>query len=105
MSERRTVAACNTPDCRWCRGALLPGAELYREQVNAAGVDLALWSRSWADSVRADDICALVMGELASLYLDAGKTETEFVAAMQFAFRSVKAARDTIAAADHPPEG
>ncbi len=51
------------------------------------------------------DMCALVMGELASLYLDAGKTEAEFVAAMQFAFRSVKAARDAIAAAAHPPEG
>jgi hypothetical protein len=45
------------------------------------------------------------MGELASLYLDASKTEAEFVAAVQFAFRSVKAARDAIASADHPPEG
>lgn len=101
----RRVTACNTPDCRWCRAASQPGAELYREQVNAACADLALWSRSWAESVRGEDLCALVMGELASLYLDASKTEAEFVAAVQFAFRSVKAARDAIASADHPPEG
>lgn len=84
------------------------GVALYREQVSAAGLDLALWARSWAESVDGEDMASLVMAELASLYLDAGKTETEFVAAVQFAFRSVKAARDAIdaaGAADHPPEG
>lgn len=82
--------------------------ELYREQVSAAGMDLALWARSWAESVKGEDMATLVTAELASLYLDDGKTEAEFVAAMQFAFRSVKAARDAIeaaGAADHSLEG
>ncbi len=104
MNERR-LNVCRVPDCRWCRGAALPGAELYREQVNAAAADLAIWSRSWAESVKPDDLCALVLGELSALYLDQGKSEEEFVDALRFAFRSVKAARVELEASDHPSEG
>lgn len=104
MNAPRGVAVCNTPGCRWCRDAGALG-ELHIEQLNAACADLALWSRSWAESVPGEELCALVMGELVALYLDAGKSEDDFVAAVQFAFRSVKAAREAIVAADHPPEG
>lgn len=76
------------------------------QQLDAAAMDLALWSRSWADGcLQPSELCELVLGELASLYLDQGKSESEFVAAVQFAFRSVKAARVALEAADHPRKG
>lgn len=79
--------------------------DLRVQQIDAAAMDLALWSRSWADSLQSAELCELVLGELASLYLDQGKSESQFVAAVQFAFRSVKAARDALAATDHPRDG
>lgn len=72
-----------------------PG-DCYAQQLDAAGLDLAFWSRSWAESVGATDLCHLVSAELVSLYLDAGKTEAEFVAVMRQAFVSVKKARDAL---------
>lgn len=78
---------------------------LRDQQLDAAAMDLALWSRSWSDSIKPAELCELVLAELASLYLDQGKTESQFVAAVQFAFRSVKAARDALAEADHPHDG
>lgn len=99
MTER-VVRGCESPDCLHCNPQ--PGGEVYRQQVSSAGLDLALWSRSWAESVRWEDVCALVVAELANLYLDRNVSEGECVAAVQFAYRSVKAARETLGVAVHP---
>lgn len=76
--------------------------DVRSQQLDAAAMDLALWSRSWVEGgwVKPAELCELVLGELASLYLDDGKTESELVSAVQFAFRSVKAAREALASGE-----
>ena len=101
------IRGCNDPDCSFCSPPAdgVAAAEVLGMQVNAAALDLAYWSRSWSPSVGGEALASLIMGELVMLYLDEGRSEADFVASVQFAFRSVKAARDAIAPAVHPPEG
>ncbi len=81
------------------RGPVVLPGQAHAQQLDAAAMDLALWSRLWTDGgcLKPSELCELILGELASLYLDQGKTESEFVSSMQFGYRSVKAARDAIA--------
>lgn len=59
-------------------------------------LELAFWSRSYAGELGAEVLTQLLLSELVNLYLDQGKSESEFVAAMQHGFGSVKAAREAL---------
>jgi len=72
---------------------------------DAAMLELAFWSRTWAQSVGASELGEYIVAELVSLYLDQGKTEAEFVSSVQRAYLSVKNARELAGADVHPPGG
>lgn len=77
------------------RTILETGAHGIRARDRAM-LELGFWSRSYVGELGPIVLTEIVLCELANLYLDQGKSESEFVAAMQRGFSSVKAAREAI---------
>lgn len=61
-----------------------------------AMLELGFWSRSYVGELGPAALTEIVLSELVNLYLDQGRSESEFVAAMQRGFRTVKASREAL---------
>jgi hypothetical protein len=84
-SDLRTILETGAHGIRACDRAML---------------ELGFWSRSYVGELGPVKLTEIVLSEMVNLYLDQGKSESEFVAAMQRGFASVKAAREAIETPD-----
>lgn len=75
------------------------GTDIRVEQ--RAMLELAFWSRTYSDAL-GDVLADIVLCELANLYLDQGKSQSEFVAALQRGYATVAIARDAVGDAAPP---